>query len=129
MSNKNNTNNNPRLRGQYIADPTADPVSYDEIMSQMGFAGERVRAADIVGKSFTLLRAKPYKSTMEEGKQVFFCVIMLDGAEEENTVSLGGTAIVEAINDVLALGMVNPLHVTLLRKEGEKDTDRYYYFG
>lgn len=127
---KNNQNNvNPRLRGQFIADPTADAVSYDEIMVQMGYAGERVQAADIVGRSFTLLRAKPYNSSFDAEKQVFFCVIKLDGEQEENTVSLGGVAIVEAINDLLSLGMVNPVHVTLLRKDGEADKERYYYFG
>lgn len=131
MSDKRNTNNGKigRVHGQYIADPTAQTITFEEIQAAMGLHGDRVRAEDLIGKTFDILRAKPYRSSFEGGGTVYFCVIRLLDDTEEKTVSLGGTAVVDAINEIVGIGFVNPLRVTLLRRDGDKDTDRYYYFG
>ena len=129
MNNNNNNNMSARSRGQYIADPNAEVIPFDEIQAAMGMHGERVPAGDLVGKTFDIIRAKPFRSAKFEGKTAYFCVIRVDGSEEDNTVILGGVAIIESIADIVSMGLVNPVRVTLLRNEGDKDTDRYYYFG
>jgi hypothetical protein len=123
--------NNSVLRqaGQYIADPSEAPIDFGQVLDELGYAGERIAAEDLIGKTFVILRAKPYKSSYDKSRVVYFCVCRFDGQDAEFTTSLGGTAIVSALTEVIGLGMVSPLRVTLLRKTGNTDEERYYYFG
>jgi hypothetical protein len=118
-----------RNAGQFIADPSEAPIDFGQVLDELGYAGERVPAEELVGKTFVITRAKPYRSSFDRDRMVYFCVFHLEGSEQEFTTSLGGTAIVNALTEVIGLGMISPLRVTLLRRDGKTDQERYYYFG
>ena len=128
MDTSNKNVSHLRRGGQFITDPQAEPVTYDDVLAAMGMSGERIAAADLVGTTFTIIRAKPYVSSFDHSRRAYFCSIRLDGETEERTTTLGGKAIVDVIDEVIGLGVVSPLRVTLARMDGEKETDRYYYF-
>lgn len=113
----------------YVADMTADVISFEEIQAELGYAGERLKAEELIGKTFIIQRAKPFRSSYAGQEVAYFCVIKLDDREEEVTAVLGGQVVAAFIEEIHSMGVLNPVRVTLLQSEARGDKSGYYYFS
>ena len=99
-------------------DRTLEPVEYAVIATDMGISGPRVPAVSLVGTKFTILGAKAYSSSFDEAKHVYFCVCRDAKTREIFTTSLGGQAVVDILDALVAAGFDRPLTVTLTEAVG-----------
>lgn len=98
---------------QLIAAPDETPVVLQDVLRELGIAGPRIPADQLKGKTFTIVRAKPFMSSFAEDKQAYFCVIVLEGDSTPYTTVLGGQAVVDVIQAYILSGGNKPLTVTL----------------
>lgn len=119
-------NNKPVV--SFIANPDEVPLSFIEILEQMGLAGEPVPAETLVDKTFTILRAKQFESKYDQPERPYFCVVKPVDSSSPISVVLGGGACVEVITAYALSGNTAPLKVTLRFKENAGVHDGYYYF-
>jgi len=109
----------------YVADKTLTVVSLAAMLQEMGLSGPRVPAEQLVDQTFTILRGKPFQSSYNEDAHAWFCVCQEQGGGDVFTTVLGGMAVVDILDALVATGMTNPLEVTLRLVVGGR-FGRYY---
>lgn len=112
---------------QLIANPDSQSVRYADIVKQMMLSGVPISAKQLVDSTFTIIRARQFESSFKEDSHAYFCVIKPEDSPEIYSVVLGGGAVVEVLDAIIASGFSNPLTVTLRFKEGGK-FNGYYFF-
>jgi hypothetical protein len=115
----------PRPAMAYVADKAQPAVSLTKVLQEMGLSGPRVPADQLVDTTFTILRAKPFQSSFSEDAHAWFCVCQAKDDGEVFTTVLGGQAVVDILDALVATGMTNPLEVTLRQVSGGR-FGRYY---
>ena len=81
---------------------------------ELGLVGPHMKAGDLVGETFDILSAKPFKSTYEgQDRLPFFCNCRALEDEEHFTTVLGGAQPTEVIQSYIDAGGDRPLRVTL----------------
>ena len=128
MSNKLQVTANQPARKSMICDPTKEPISYIDVLREMGMAGVQVQAKQLVDKTFVILRAKQFDSSFQDDAHAYFCTIKPLDEAEPYTVVLGGQAVVEVLDAFVAYGSDQPLKVTLRYAEGQGKFSGYYFF-
>lgn len=111
-----------------IADPTAEPISYIEVLKEMGMGGEQVPAKNLVDSTFDIYRARRFDSSFKDGEHAYFCTIKPLDSAEPYTVVLGGGACVEVLDAFISADLGRPLRVTLRYAEGQGKYSGYYFF-
>ena len=109
----------------YIADKTQPTVSLTKLLNDMGLAGVRVPASELIDRKFLIIRAKPFQSAYNEEAHAWFCVCIDPDINEVFTTVLGGKAVVDILDALTATGIDNPLEVTLRQVMGGR-YGRYY---
>lgn len=129
MSDKNAYDVTPyeRHNAQIIANPEAEPLILGDVLKAMGLSGPRMPAAELRGKTFTILRARPFISSFDANKNAWFCVIKLPGDDDPYTTVLGGSAVVEILQALADAEYDRPLQVTLEWVDGGR-FGGYYQF-
>ncbi len=110
-----------------IANPEQKPIVWREIMKGLGLAGTPIGAKDLVGSTFTIYRAKQFKSTYSGQEHAWFCIVKVGDDPDPYSTVLGGAAVVEVLDAISKSGLDNPITVTLRFKEGGR-YQGYYYF-
>jgi len=113
---------------QIVADRDAEPLVIADVLKQMGLSGLRIPATELRGKTFTILRAKPFMSSFDASKDAWFCVILLPDDDDTYTTVLGGEAVVDILAAVAKAEYERPLQVTLEWIEGGR-YGGYYQFS
>jgi len=109
----------------YIADKTQPTVSLTKLLNDMGLAGVRVPASELIDRKFMIIRAKPFQSAYNEEAHAWFCVCIDPDVNEVFTTVLGGKAVVDILDALTATGIDNPLEVTLRQVKGGR-YGKYY---
>jgi hypothetical protein len=109
----------------YIADKTQPTVSLTKLLNDMGLAGVRVPASELIDRKFMIIRAKPFQSAYNEEAHAWFCVCIDPDINEVFTTVLGGKAVVDILDALTATGIDNPLEVTLRQVKGGR-YGKYY---
>jgi len=109
----------------YIADKTQPTVSLTKLLTDMGLAGVRVPASELIDRKFLIIRAKPFQSAYNEEAHAWFCVCIDPDVNEVFTTVLGGKAVVDILDALTATGIDNPLEVTLRQVKGGR-YGKYY---
>jgi hypothetical protein len=109
----------------YIADKTQPTVSLTKLLNDMGLAGVRVPASELIDRKFLIIRAKPFQSAYNEEAHAWFCVCIDPDVNEVFTTVLGGKAVVDILDALTATGIDNPLEVTLRQVKGGR-YGKYY---
>jgi hypothetical protein len=109
----------------YIADKTQPTVSLTKLLNDMGLAGVRVPASELIDRKFLIVRAKPFQSAYNEEAHAWFCVCIDPDINEVFTTVLGGKAVVDILDALTATGIDNPLEVTLRQVKGGR-YGKYY---
>jgi hypothetical protein len=109
----------------YIADKTQPTVSLTKLLTDMGLAGVRVPASELIDRKFLIVRAKPFQSAYNEEAHAWFCVCIDPDVNEVFTTVLGGKAVVDILDALTATGIDNPLEVTLRQVKGGR-YGKYY---
>jgi len=109
----------------YIADKTQPTVSLTKLLNDMGLAGVRVPASELIDRKFLIVRAKPFQSAYNEEAHAWFCVCIDPDVNEVFTTVLGGKAVVDILDALTATGIDNPLEVTLRQVKGGR-YGKYY---
>lgn len=102
----------------YVSDKAMPVVRLSNLLQEMGLAGPRIPAEQLVGTTFTILRGKPFQSSFQSDAHAWFCVCRSKDTQDVFTTVLGGQAVVDILDALVATGMSNPLEVTLQWKEG-----------
>jgi hypothetical protein len=102
----------------FIANREEEPIVYGDVIRELGLAGTQVNAKDLIGETFTIYRAKPFKSSFKQSNDPWYCVIALPNDSEPYTVVLGGGACTEVLEAFAQAGYERPLTVKLGWKEG-----------
>ena len=111
-----------------IADPSAEPISYIEVLREMGMGGEQVPAKNLVDSTFDIYRARRFDSSFNDQEHAYFCTVKPLESAEPYTVVLGGGACVEVLDAYIAADLGKPLRVTLRYAEGQGKYSGYYFF-
>jgi hypothetical protein len=106
-------------------DRNLEPVEYSVIAAELGISGPRVPAENLIDTTFIILGAKSYQSSYKDENHVYFCVCKDAATKEVFTTSLGGAAVVDVLDALVATKFNRPLKVTLRQVEGGK-FGRYY---
>lgn len=115
----------PHPSMQYVADKAQPALSLTKVLQEMGLSGPRVPAEQLVDTTFTILRGKPFQSSFQEDAHAWFCVCKAKDGGEVFTTVLGGQAVVDILDALVATGLTNPLEVTLRQVSGGR-FGRYY---
>lgn len=115
----------PRQATAYVADQAREAVSLAAVLQEMGLSGARVPAEQLVDTTFTILRAKPFASSFAADSHAWFCVCRAKDGGDVFTTVLGGQAVVDILDALVATGMTNPIEVTLRQVSGGR-FGRYY---
>lgn len=97
----------------FVSDNKTPTLVLHNILEDLGLAGARIPAKELVDKTFTILRAKPFNSRFKGQAHAYFCVCGDTETGEMFSTVLGGMAIVELLDVYIQMGHVNPLTVTL----------------
>lgn len=110
---------------QYVANRELPVVTLGSILKEMGISGPRVPADQLVDQVFVILRGKAFQSSYNEAAHAWFCVCKDSHTGELFTTVLGGGAVVDVLDALVATGLPNPLEVTLRQVVGGR-YGRYY---
>jgi len=115
------------VRSAHRSDMELEPLVWAVEEERIDPKGTAVKAEALVGKEFDLVKIRKYESSFKEQDHAYFCVCKLveDGSLVNTT--LGGAALIDAIDAYIALGVLNPMRVTLTEKIGGA-YGRYYIF-
>ena len=105
-----------------------EPVKYGDVVNDL--IGEKVKAENLVGETFLVLKGRPFASSYEDTKhdpRFVICVNKKTG-EKFHTI-LGGEAIVPILIEYAASNPTAPLEVTLNFIAGQGKHDGYYTFS
>lgn len=107
------------LRG-FIADMERKKIKLSEIMDEVAPTGVKLPTDNVVGRTFTIIRARAFESSFQEQTHAYF-VVGYDDEEDLlfNTV-LGGAAVVDILDLWAAQGRREPIEVKLVWNEGGK---------
>lgn len=101
------------------------PKKLSEIRQELNLSHPIVVPADLVDKTFTILKAKPWESSLGKGGTVYYCTCAWPETGEVFDTNLGGGAVVEELAQLFAAGVATGIEVTLRQKTGGK-YGRYY---
>lgn len=110
-----------------IATPDAEPFRWSDFAKQALLSGTPIKAEELVGCEFDILRAKYFDSAFEGQDHAWYCVIRKVDDAEVYAVTLGGQAVVEILDAYAAMGNTRPLRVKLAYHQGGK-FNGYYTF-
>jgi hypothetical protein len=138
-----------RASNPYKLNTTLKPVDLATVKEKLDPTGRKVKAADLVDQTFTIVELHPYESTLNKDNPTVYWVKAVDADGELFSTTLGGKQLVEALDSVAALnaeaatahemgddarvaeleelGANRPLTVTLRKVSGGK-FGRYYTF-
>ena len=107
------------------ADVKIEPVKLGEVIDRYAPTGEKIEASELVGKEFTILRARAFNSRFEGQSHAYFVVGILEEDQKMYNTVFGGAAVVELLDQFIKAGFDRPLTVTLTLNEGGR-YGRYY---
>lgn len=110
-----------------VADHTLEPLDWAQFAKSVGLRGTPIKAEELVGKVFDILRAKQQESSYEGQEHFWFCIVRPVGQDELFETVLGGGAVMEILDAYAKSGLMNPLRVTLDFIKGGKFKG-YYQF-
>lgn len=138
-----------RAANPYKLNTTLKPVDLAAVKERLDPQGRKVKAADLVDQTFTIVELHPYESSLNKEAPTVYWVKAVDAQGELFNTTLGGKQLVEALGNVAALnaeaataremgddarvaeleelGADRPLTVTLRQVKGGK-FGRYYTF-
>jgi hypothetical protein len=138
-----------RASNPYKLNTTLKPVSLLDIKERLDPTGRKVKAADLIDQTFTIVELHPYESTLNKEAPTVYWVKAVDAGGELFSTTLGGKQLVEALDSIASLnaeaataremgddarvaeleemGANRPLTVTLRQVKGGK-FGRYYTF-
>lgn len=139
----------PRASNPYRLNTTLKPVDLAALREKIDPTGRKVKAADLIDQTFTIVELHPYESTLNKEAPTVYWVKCVDADGALFSTTLGGKQLVEALDSVAALnaeaataaemgddarlaeleelGAHRPLTVTLRMVKGGK-FGRYYTF-
>jgi hypothetical protein len=109
----------------FQANTNLGAVKLSDIMDSIAPMGQAIKAEDLAGEAFTIIRAKPYSSRFEGQDHAWFVVGAFYPDGDIFNTTLGGAAVVEVLDAWAAQGRAEPLVVKLVENEGGK-YGRYY---
>ena len=96
----------------------AKPVVLRTVLEDLNLIGPHTKAEDLKGQTFSIYKAKPFKSMDAEGGNAYFCHCVDLESGEMFTTTLGGAAVVELLELYFKHGPGAPIQVTLNWNEG-----------
>lgn len=96
-----------------IAESDLQPLDWALFAKQAGLRGTPIKAEELVGKTFDIMRAKQQESAYEGQEHFWFCIVRPAGQDELFETVLGGGAVMEILDAYAKSGVKNPLRVTL----------------
>lgn len=113
---------------RYAEAESKAPMKAGDLPGNSPFEGEQIKAADLIGKSFLIIRVRRMTSTKGKkgGPDHFYLVQakMLESGQVFSTL-LGGVAVVQVIDAWTEVVNRGPLQVTLEQIEGG-EFGKYY---
>lgn len=106
-------------------DAKKPPLTVKQVKESMGVAATQVKAESLRDQTFTIMRMKPFESSLGEGGIAYYCDVVLQKTKQLVGVVLGGQGVVEFLSLYERSGHSEPLTVTLVQKAGGKFS-RYY---
>jgi hypothetical protein len=97
---------------------TLVPVRLSEILQKLGISGPRIAAEALVDHEFTITGCKAFPSAFKEHEHAYFVVAKDARTGEIFTTVLGGMAVTEILDALVAVSFNSPLTVTLRWNEG-----------
>jgi len=96
-----------------------------DVKDEYGLDYPQVKAETLIDETFTLLSAKPFDSRFPGQEKAYWCVCRDEDTGELFATVLGGSAVVEVIEQLIAAGLEQPVAMTLRQQSGGK-YGRYY---
>jgi hypothetical protein len=93
----------PRKTNPYELNTTLRPVKMRDVVETVDPKGETVPTEDLIGQTFTILQAKPFKSAFDVGREVVYWVKAVDANGVLFNTTLGGAVVCEALDAIVAL--------------------------
>jgi len=99
--------------GMFEADITKEPKEIRQVMEELGLLGPHVKAKELVGETFIILKAKTFKGKGDPDYPPYYCHCTDMKKSEVFTTVLGGQAVVDMLKTYFEQGPADPLKVTL----------------
>jgi len=110
---------------QTRADRGLKPRKLADVKEQLGEVTQKIKAEQLIDKSFVILSAKAFPSTLKKDSYAYYCECSNPKSGELFATVLGGGAVVEMLDKWCASGLMEPLLVTLRKVSGGR-YGRYY---
>lgn len=100
-------------------------VNITTLLEQIDPQGEGIKAIDLVGESFTIMKLSKVKSAYDDQDYFYYAVIRQHKDMELRHTVFGGTVVVSQLDKVIASGLEARIVCTLIQVEGGEH-DSYY---
>lgn len=104
---------------------TTEPRTMDEVFQEAGIATETIEAAELVGKTFVILRMKEVPSEKRDQGTFFYAEVVLQGSDRVVGVALGGRVVMDKLITYARLNPGNAPMVTLIKRQGGRYGEYY----
>ncbi len=102
----------------YIISEDAPEVSMTQFIDEVDPKGEGIKSADLVGESFTLVKAKRVNSSYEDQDHFYFAIIRMHKDGELRHTVFGGKVVVGKLDTAIEAGLEARLVCTYVHQDG-----------